>query len=128
MATEKKVLPFGAWKSPLTSATITKAGVKLMDTEVRGSRVFWVEGRPEEKGRHVLVAMDLSGGEATDVTPAHLNVRTRVHEYGGGHLLVSPDGDEVRAPPFLIPAIVSYELPPPLLPPPPSLPPPPLLP
>jgi hypothetical protein len=42
--------------------------------------------------------MDLTtDGEATDVTPAHLNVRTRVHEYGGGHLLVSPDGNEVRS-------------------------------
>jgi dipeptidyl aminopeptidase/acylaminoacyl peptidase len=45
--------------------------------------VWWSEGRPSEGGRVALVRR-APDGLAADVTPAELNVRTRVHEYGGG--------------------------------------------
>jgi dipeptidyl aminopeptidase/acylaminoacyl peptidase len=45
--------------------------------------VYWTEVRPQEKGRSVLVFRP-QGGEPVDVVPAGFNVRTRVHEYGGG--------------------------------------------
>lgn len=44
---------------------------------------WWLEGRATEGGRVVLVKVD-PGGEPVDVTPAGFNVRTGVHEYGGG--------------------------------------------
>ena len=48
-----------------------------------GDDVHWLEGRPQEQGRSVVVR----GGELAqpaDLTPPPFNVRTRVHEYGGG--------------------------------------------
>jgi len=45
--------------------------------------VWWAEGRPEEGGR-VALMRQLDGGEPERVTPEGVNVRTRVHEYGGG--------------------------------------------
>ncbi len=45
--------------------------------------IYWCEARPAERGRAVIVRRD-AGGQLTDVTPADHNVRTRVHEYGGG--------------------------------------------
>ena len=56
--------------------------------------VVWNESRPLEGGRGVLVRAavgeDGTCGVATDITPAGFNVRTLVHEYGGGEFLVSP--------------------------------------
>ena len=45
--------------------------------------VYWIEGRASEGGRSVIVRRS-PDGEINDVTPPGFNVRTRVHEYGGG--------------------------------------------
>ena len=47
-----------------------------------GDDTYWIEGRPEESGRSVVVKRS-PDGRIADVTPAGANVRTRVHEYGG---------------------------------------------
>ncbi len=52
--------------------------------------VWWAEGRPAEGGRVVLMRRP-PGGEPEDVTPAEINVRTRVHEYGGGAWTLADD-------------------------------------
>ena len=48
-----------------------------------GGVVWWLEGRAAESGRVALVRAQ-PGGAPVDVVPAELNVRTSVHEYGGG--------------------------------------------
>ena len=50
--------------------------------------IYWCEARPAERGRAVIVRRDATGA-LTDVTPVSHNVRTRVHEYGGGAWYVS---------------------------------------
>lgn len=50
---------------------------------VDGEDLYWVEGRPSEGGRQVLVRRDAEGVIA-DLTDPPINVRTKVHEYGGG--------------------------------------------
>ena len=52
-----------------------------------GQDIYWVEMRPSEGGRNVIVRRDASGA-ATDVNPPPFNARTRVHEYGGGDYVV----------------------------------------
>ncbi len=49
--------------------------------------MYWLEGRPQEGGRYALVRWR-PGQAPEDVTPPDFNVRTRVHEYGGGAYLV----------------------------------------
>lgn len=49
--------------------------------------VYWLEARPSEAGRNVVVRRD-PGGTVEDVTPPGFNVRSRVHEYGGGAFTV----------------------------------------
>ncbi|MCB1022113.1 MAG: S9 family peptidase [Acidobacteria bacterium] len=80
--------PFGAWKSPITSDRIVAESIRLTDVALDGDDIYWLEGRPAEKGRSVLVRRSPDGA-TQDVTPAPFNVRTRVHEYGGGAFLVS---------------------------------------
>src|ERR1700676_3068047 len=79
----RETLPYGAWRSPITSDLIVGDTIGLGDIMVDGSDIYWVEGRRGEGGRNVLVRRGRDGSVA-DITPAPFNVRTRVHEYGGG--------------------------------------------
>jgi len=74
---------YGEWDSPISSNDITKGSVGLGAPKFDGEDLYWVEGRATEGGRQVIVKKDASG-DVTDMTPAAFNVRTRVHEYGGG--------------------------------------------
>ena len=77
-----KIASYGSWQSPLTSDLIVSETVRLSDIALRGRDVFWVEMRPSEGGRNVIVRC-MPDGDQSDITPADFNVRTRVHEYGG---------------------------------------------
>lgn len=79
-----KTTPYGAWKSPITSDLIVAQAIGLSDVRLDDGNVYWLEGRPQERGRSVLVRAGAAGGKDADITPAPFNVRTRVHEYGGG--------------------------------------------
>lgn len=83
-------IPYGAWDSPLSADLLAKSGVRLSFLQVSNQAVYWVEGRPLEKGRSVLVRR-MPDGTIEDVTPADFNVRTLVHEYGGGMYVVNKD-------------------------------------
>jgi dipeptidyl aminopeptidase/acylaminoacyl peptidase len=71
---------------------VARAGRRLgAATIAADGAVWWAEGRPTEGGRVVLMRRP-RGGEAEEATPAEVNVRTRVHEYGGGAwCLAGPD-------------------------------------
>jgi hypothetical protein len=81
------VAPFGSWRSPIDSDLIATETTKLIDVLVDGEDIYWIESRPKEGGRFVLVR-HVSGGKDHDLTPAPFNARSRVHEYGGGAVLV----------------------------------------
>lgn len=60
------------------------AARRLSFASLQEETAFWVEGRPEEGGRSVLMCQHLHGQSAPrDLTPAPFSVRSRVHEYGG---------------------------------------------
>ena len=80
--------PYGSWASPVTTDFIVADSVGLGQIALDGNDVYWVEMRPMEEGRHVVVKLSPRGA-VSDVTPAPFNVRTRVHEYGGGAFAVS---------------------------------------
>ncbi len=81
--TTMKQAPYGSWESPITSDLIVSGTVGLQEISCDGADTYWIESRPTEGGRSVLVRRD-QNGQTTDVTPSSFNVRTRVHEYGGG--------------------------------------------
>ncbi|KAI3792304.1 hypothetical protein L2E82_06179 [Cichorium intybus] len=55
-------------------------------------RLFWLESRPTESGRLVIVkAGNEENEEAIDVTPKDFSVRTVAQEYGGGAFSISGD-------------------------------------
>src|SRR5579884_1104105 len=85
---EPEVAPYGTWKSPITPDLITAKSIRLGEIVVDGDDIYWLEGRPLEGGRQVIVHR-APNGQISDVTPASFNVRTRVHEYGGGAFTVA---------------------------------------
>src|SRR5713101_957585 len=84
--TENKLAPYGSWKSPITSDLIVKESIGLSQVKLDGNDIYWIEMRPSESGRQVIVRH--SDGWSDDVTPREFNARTRVHEYGGGDYAV----------------------------------------
>src|SRR5262249_49138645 len=78
-----KTAPYGSWKSPITSELIVAQSITLSELCLDGGHVYWLEGRPQEQGRYVVVRADREGRPA-DAPPPTYNARTRVHEYGGG--------------------------------------------
>lgn len=86
----KTVVPFGSWKSSITAEKLTAKTVGLGGVASVGEDIYWLEARPEEKGRNVIVKQSFDG-TVTDITPQPYNVRTRVHEYGGGAYLITSE-------------------------------------
>ncbi len=78
----KTSTPCGAWTSPLTAADVAAGSVRLSWPRLVGGQVWWLEGRPDEGGRTVLVRR-LADGSREDLLPSPWDARTRVHEYGG---------------------------------------------
>jgi len=84
---EPQMSPYGSWKSPITSDLIVAGAIALGGPRLDADCLYWSEGRPSEGGRSVIVQRT-PDGQTQDVTPASYNVRTRVHEYGGGASLI----------------------------------------
>ena len=85
--TQPQVAPYGSWKSPITSDLIGTETLRLGEIASDGVDIYWTEMRPAEGGRNVIVRR-APDGNTIDMTPAAFNVRTRVHEYGGGAFVV----------------------------------------
>ncbi|MBV8505770.1 MAG: S9 family peptidase [Alphaproteobacteria bacterium] len=92
---ERRTAPYGSWSSPITSDLIVASTIGLGGILLDGTDVYWLESRPQENGRSVIVRR-AADGTSVDVIPpmaaageAAFSVRTRVHEYGGGAYFIS---------------------------------------
>ena len=83
-------VPFVDWEPAITPEEVFSDIIGLNEIHVLGKRTYWVEMRPVERGRCVVVLRD-EDGVVRDITPQGFNVRTRVHEYGGGAYTVYKD-------------------------------------
>lgn len=87
MSRNPAILPYGSWKSPITADLIVGGSVGLSQPMFDGDHIYWIEMRPTEGGRNVIVHRG-PDGVTRDINPAPLNSRTRAHEYGGGDYTV----------------------------------------
>ena len=87
MSLTMTTLAYGAWPSPIAADMLAAQSVRLGAVAMDGGAALWVEGRPSDGGRNVLVRTE-SAASAADLTVAPFNVRSRVHEYGGGAFAV----------------------------------------
>ena len=80
--------PYGSWPSPLRIEDVLSDTVRLGEPWIDDDEIYWIESRPAEAGRSVLVRR-AADGTTEDVTHAPYNVRTSAHEYGGGSYTVA---------------------------------------
>ncbi len=96
----RRCAPYGSWASPQSAQQAVAAGVGIGETAFDGDDMLWLEQRPSEKGRGVVVRRS-ADGRTEDLFAAPFNARSRVHEYGGaawlmhrGVLYFSHDADQ----------------------------------
>lgn len=77
---------YGSWKSPISARSLTEKTVQLSEPRFDGEAVYWLESRPQEKGRNALVR--LHKGMREELLSAPASLRTRAYEYGGGNYIV----------------------------------------
>lgn len=98
----KEVRPCGSWESPIGSADLVRGALRLSLPRIEDGQLYWLEARPDEGGRQVVLSARLSGSSppetsaisldsVREISPPGVNVRTRVHEYGGGEYTVWRD-------------------------------------
>lgn len=79
-----EVRPYGSWPSPVSTERLVEKAVRLSALRVDGADLYWLERRPSEAGRQVIVRHG-----AGDASPTGHSARTLVHEYGGGDYTVA---------------------------------------
>ncbi|HEX2697948.1 MAG TPA: prolyl oligopeptidase family serine peptidase, partial [Anaerolineales bacterium] len=79
---------YGSWKSPITTELITAKAISLIELAIDGDDIYWIESRPSEAGRYVIMRRT-PDGKMTECTPSNFYARTTVHEYGGGAFTVA---------------------------------------
>ncbi|XP_060187216.1 uncharacterized protein LOC132616664 isoform X1 [Lycium barbarum] len=86
-------VPYGSWKSPITADIVSGSSKRLGGFAVDSfGYLFWLESRPTESGRAVIVKEPGKPGEdPIDVTPKDFAVRTLAQEYGGGDFCIAGD-------------------------------------
>jgi len=77
------VAPFGSWDSPFAIDQVAAQRISRSSLASGGGALWWLEGRPQEGGRVVLVRCQDDAGPVV-VSPKGTSIRSRVHEYGGG--------------------------------------------
>ena len=85
---DKTPSQFGSWASPVSSDLIVNDTVSLGQLSFDGEDIYWIEGRPSDGGRQVLVK-HTPDGNTQDITPNPYSCRSLVHEYGGSSYLVT---------------------------------------
>ncbi|HEX4082541.1 MAG TPA: prolyl oligopeptidase family serine peptidase, partial [Acidimicrobiales bacterium] len=86
--------PYCQWPSPLTAAQVAAGRRSRSGLATDGAALYWLESRPDDGGRQVLVRAE-PGGRPEDVSPAGTSLRSRVHEYGGGAYCLLPAAGSV---------------------------------
>ena len=85
-------LSAGNWPSWVAPSLVAGKTTSLSELRTAGNWIFWLENRPEEKGRGVVVGRS-PDGIIHDLTPVETDVGSRVHEYGGGAWDVRLNGE-----------------------------------
>jgi hypothetical protein len=78
------VAAYGSWKSPITSNLIARQSIKLLEVRLDGDDIYWLEDRPQENSRCVVVRAPDSS-----INSEPYSARTEVHTYGRVHGLLT---------------------------------------
>jgi len=81
------IAPYGSWLSAITPAALNSDTVGLSAPSLDGESIYWLELRPRDGARQVVVERR-ADGSIRDRFEAPFSARSKVHEYGGAGYLV----------------------------------------
>lgn len=79
----KQIAAYGSWASPISAESLSSANVGLSEVQVSDGVIYWLESRPQQKGRTTILRQ-AADGQRKELLPLPFNARSRVNEYGGG--------------------------------------------
>ena len=84
--------PASEQATPLPASVALGRSPVLRDPQLVGQWVLWLEQRPQERGRTTVLIRPWTAQKRPpqELTPAPCNLRSRVHDYGGGALASAP--------------------------------------
>ncbi|HMW70669.1 MAG TPA: prolyl oligopeptidase family serine peptidase [Cellvibrionaceae bacterium] len=77
-----KQAPYGFWESPISVDAVLANAIQPMYPQGASGWLFWLEARPAQKGRQVIVAQ-LPDGTKRELLPEEHSARSQFLEYGG---------------------------------------------
>ncbi|MBT8141648.1 MAG: S9 family peptidase [Gammaproteobacteria bacterium] len=81
---------------PIPAAKVAAGKVRLSQLSVSENKIYWLESRPEDKGRTGIKCW--SQNRIIDLLPKDFSCHSKVHEYGGGaYCIVNGDAFFVNA-------------------------------
>lgn len=93
-------LHYGEWSSPITARLVASNIASHSQIQALDEEIYWLESLPEENNRHVIVCQRMeqgkARGEARIITPPDFNIRSQVHEYGGGAYLITQNEKKLK--------------------------------
>jgi len=84
----EKNATYGSWQSPITAEQVAKGTLRFSEVKIDDGKIYWLEQRPSDSGRTTIMSWSASEGEQ-ELLAREYNVSSKVHEYGGGALLVN---------------------------------------
>lgn len=87
--TNKTTGAYGTWASAISADLVVSDSISIDEPKLSGNTTYYIERRPQEAGRCVIV--QIKDSQAIDILPPPFSARSRVHEYGGGSYCVSDE-------------------------------------
>ncbi|VUD51952.1 Dipeptidyl aminopeptidase BIII [Thalassocella blandensis] len=81
-----QIRPYGSWSSSISADLVAGKTPRISEARIFDDRIFWLETRPDEKGR-VAIMMHQNGRNQC-ILPLPLSAKSKAHEYGGGSYVI----------------------------------------
>ncbi|MBL4607658.1 MAG: S9 family peptidase [Pseudomonadales bacterium] len=88
---ENPVIESGYWESPITAIMVAQQRNSVQDLISSGNSLLWIKCMTSENGRFSLHSLPTSNTNSQELSPSPFNVRSKIHEYGGGPCLYTDD-------------------------------------
>ena len=72
---DRRQRKYGTWASPISARTVAEQGLRLGFVALDGDDVYWLEGRPAQGGRNVLVRRGPDGALSMSRRPITTSAR-----------------------------------------------------
>ncbi len=82
METKQTKQDYGTWSSIIDASMVGGKTPQINEPKIAGGQLYFLLSLPEQKNRNTIMRYD--GESSQSLLPRPINVKSKVHEYGGG--------------------------------------------